>query len=153
MSENAHVAFVVAPVGVHHVRLTVTDIVRSKNFYSQIFGVQPAVDFSDDIAEPGVKDDPERLFGGCVFSFGDQLVGLRPAATAPDSFDSTRVGLDHISLTVGSMGDLHGAVERLTASGIAHGEVKELPEQGMAILSLQDPDDINLELTALLPKD
>jgi glyoxylase I family protein len=149
MSQDSQARFVVSPVGIHHVRLTVTDIGRSKQFYSQVFGVDPAVDFSDHVAEPGVQDDPEQLFGGCVFPIGDQLLGLRPAATTPDSFDSTRVGLDHISLTVGSVQDLHGAVARLDSAGIAHGEIKELKEQGMAILSLQDPDDINLELTAL----
>lgn len=150
MSNASQNPFVAAPVGIHHVRLTVTDIGRSKNFYSQVFGVQPAVDFSDHVAEAGIQDDPDRLFGGCVFPVGDQLLGLRPAAVAPDSFDSTRVGLDHVSLTVGSLDDLRGAADRLTSSGIAHGEIKELTEQGMAILSLQDPDDINLELTALL---
>ena len=32
-----------------------------------------------------------------------------------------------------------------------HGEVTELAGFGIAILSVQDPDDINLELTAPLP--
>ena len=39
---------------------------------------------------------------------------------------------------------------RLAAAGIEHGEVIEIPAQEMAVLSLQDPDDINLELTAPL---
>ncbi len=151
MTDESHVPLAAAPVGIHHVRLTVTDIARSKKFYSEVFGAQPAVDFSDHVTEPGVQDDPDRLYGGCVFSYGDQLVGLRPVAQAPDTFDSTRVGLDHISLTVSSVEDLRSAADRLTSAGIPHGDIKELSPQGMAILSLQDPDDINLELTALLP--
>ena len=138
------------PTGIHHVRLTVTDIARSKSFYEDVFGVHPAVDFSDRVEEPGVREDPERMFGGCAFAVGDQVLGLRPAAAAGDSFASTRVGLDHLSLAVASTADLAAAAERLTGRGVEHGEIVELTEMGIAILSLQDPDDINLELTAPL---
>ncbi|MEZ0493808.1 VOC family protein [Kineococcus sp. TBRC 1896] len=137
------------PTGIHHVRLTVTDIARSKAFYQDVFDVEPAVDFSAEAADPGVREDPERLYGGCVFALGDQLLGLRPVAEAGDRFVSTRVGLDHVSLRVGSRADLERAAERLAARGVEHGQVLEL-DQGIAILSLQDPDDINLELTAPL---
>jgi glyoxylase I family protein len=33
---------------------------------------------------------------------------------------------------------------------MAHGEVRDLADAGIAILSFQDPDDINVELTAAL---
>ena len=33
---------------------------------------------------------------------------------------------------------------------IPHGDVTDLPDAGIAFLSLQDPDDINVELTAPL---
>ena len=38
----------------------------------------------------------------------------------------------------------------LDEAGIEHGEILDLEDAGMAILSLQDPDDINVELTAPL---
>ena len=38
----------------------------------------------------------------------------------------------------------------LTEAGIEHGEVIDLADAGLAILSFQDPDDINVELTAPL---
>ncbi len=139
----------VRPTGIHHVRLTVTDIARSKAFYQDVFGVEPAVDFSAQAGDPGVREDQEKLYGGCVFAVGDQLLGLRPVAETGDRFVSTRVGLDHVSLQVGSRADLDDAAERLSARGVEHGEVLEL-DQGIAVLSLQDPDDINLELTAPL---
>lgn len=135
------------PSGIHHVRLTVTDIARSRDFYARVFGAPPALDFSGE-ADAGVRDDPGRLYGGCVFFFGQQIVGLRPVAPAGDRFESTRVGLDHIGLSVGSVADLRAAAERLAALGVSHGEVTELTGFGLAILSLQDPDDINLELVA-----
>jgi glyoxylase I family protein len=137
------------PAGIHHVRLTVTDIGQSRDFYARVFGSAPAVDFSGE-SDPGIREDQARLYGGCVFIFGQQIVGLRPVAAASDRFESTRVGLDHIGLTVDSAADLRAAADRLTAMGITHGEITELPAFGLAILSLQDPDDINLELVAPL---
>lgn len=139
------------PGAIHHVRLTVTDIARSKDFYGHLLGSEPAVDFSDQAGDPAVREDPARVYGGCVFSLGDQLLGLRPVAAAGDRFESTRVGLDHLSLAVGSPEDLHVTAARLDAAGVDHGEVTELAAFGIAILSVQDPDDINLELTAPLP--
>jgi len=136
------------PTGLHHVRLTVTDIDRSKSFYMHVFGSDPIADFSDQAGDPAVRADPERLFGGCVFSVGQQILGLRPVAPAGDRFDSERVGLDHLSLAVGSVQDLRTAADRLTRAGVTHGDVRELTGFGLAILSLQDPDDINLELAA-----
>ena len=129
-------------------RLTVTDIERSKAFYSRLLGADPAIDQSEHAGEPGIEDDPQRFYGGCVFSFGGQLLGLRPVADAGDRFDSTRVGLDHVSIAVASRDELVAAAGRLDEAGIEHGEVNDLDGQGMSILSLQDPDDINLELIA-----
>ncbi len=139
------------PQGFSHVRLTVIDIHRSKAFYQQLFGMPPGSDFSDQIDDPTIHDDPQRTYGGCSFSFAGQTLGLRPVARPGDRFDPNRVGLDHVSFRVGSVADLHAAADRLTAAGIEHGEVTDLPRFGVVILSLQDPDDINLELAAPRP--
>lgn len=139
-----------APQGIHHVRLSVTDITRSKEFYTQVFGSDPAMDFSDQADDPGALQDPARLFAGCIFGYGDQLLGLRPVARSGDRFDCTRVGLDHMSFTLGSTDELETAAQRLDDAGIEHGEVTRLDDAGIAILSFQDPDDINLELVATL---
>ena len=61
------------------------------------------------------------------------------------------MGLDHLSLAVASSDELRAVASRLDAAGVHHGEVTELTGFGIAILSVQDPDDINLELTAPLP--
>jgi len=138
------------PQAIHHVRLTVTDITRSRAFYRSLLGVDPAIDFSDQAGQPGVSEDQERFYGGCVFALGDQLLGLRPVAASGDRFESTRVGLDHLSLALGARDELVAAAGRLDTAGIEHGEVTDLTDAGMAILSVQDPDDINLELSAPL---
>jgi glyoxylase I family protein len=136
------------PRAIHHVRLTVTDIARSRAFYRSLLGVDPAIDFSDQAGQAGVAEDQERFYGGCVFPLGDQLLGLRPVAATGDRFESTRVGLDHLSLALGTREELVEAAARLDAAGVEHGEVIDLTDAGLAILSVQDPDDINLELTA-----
>ena len=136
--------------GIHHVRLTVTDITRSKRFYTQLFGMEPAIDFTDEPLDSGVRTDPHRFFGGCTYSFNQQLLGLRPVAPPSDRFDSARVGLDHLSLAVPTIDHLHEAARRMDPAGIRHGDVTELPALGIAILSFQDPDDINLELVTTL---
>ncbi|KPG83516.1 VOC family protein [Frigoribacterium sp. RIT-PI-h] len=142
---------IVTPRGFSHVRLTVTDIHRSKAFYQELFGMRPGSDFSDQIDDPTIHDDPQRTYGGCSFRFADQTLGLRPVAPAGDRFDPDRVGLDHLSFSVGSVDELHEAVRRLDELGVEHGEVTPLPAFGLVILSLQDPDDVNLELAAPHP--
>ncbi len=137
----------VVPSGINHLRLTVTDIARSKAFYSTLLGREPVIDESAAVDEPGVREDQSRFYGGVVYSFGHQVLGLRPVAEAGDTFSSTRVGLDHVGLLVDSRAELDAAAERLSADGVPHGEIIDLGS--MLILSLQDPDDINLELCCL----
>jgi glyoxylase I family protein len=85
-----------------------------------------------------------------VFKTGGILFGLRPVAAASDRFDSTRVGLDHLSFSVTSTGELHAIAARLEQAGVEHGEVEELGGFGIAILSFSDPDGLHLELSAPL---
>lgn len=135
--------------GFSHVRLTVTDIGRSKAFYDQVFGWPIAVDASSSADEPGVKESPEQFYGGTVYQTPQgTLFGLRPVGTA--TFDPEHTGLDHVSFAVASRSDLDVAAAALTDAGIEHGEINDLTDAGMAILSFQDPDDINIELTAPL---
>ncbi len=51
---------------------------------------------------------------------------------------------------VASRAELDAAARALTDAGIEHGEINDLTDAGIAILSFQDPDDINVELTAPL---
>lgn len=135
--------------GFAHVRLTVTDIARSKAFYDQVFGWPTAIDTSDSVDEPGVKDSPEKFYGGTVYQTPQgTLFGLRPVGSS--GFDPQRTGLDHVSFAVASRADLESAEAALAEVGIKHGEINELTDAGIAILSFQDPDDINIELTAPL---
>jgi catechol 2,3-dioxygenase-like lactoylglutathione lyase family enzyme len=137
--------------GISHVRLTVTDIARSKAFYDDVFGWPVAADVSDRVTEPGVTESPADLYGGCVYQMpSGALFGLRPVAPGGQRFESERTGLDHISFTVASRDALVAAAEQLEARGIEHGEVNDLTAWGIAILSFSDPDGVHCELTAPL---
>ena len=140
---------IVNSTGFAHVRLTVTDIERSAEFYDTVFGWPRAIDQSASVDEPGVKESPEQFYGGVVYQTPQgTLFGLRPVGG--DSFESTRTGLDHVSFAVDSRNELVRVEAELAEAGIVHGEVTDLTDAGLAILSFQDPDDINIELTAPL---
>jgi catechol 2,3-dioxygenase-like lactoylglutathione lyase family enzyme len=136
--------------GLHHVRLTVRDLEQSERFYSDVFGFEVIARSPGDPADPAVRADPDQLYGGVVMMAHGQLFGLRPVADASDRFDSERVGLDHISFTVPTRADLDEAERRLEQRGVPHGQPRDLPAFGIAILSFSDPDGVHLELTAPL---
>ncbi len=134
-----------------HVRVTVTDIERSAAFYDKVFGWPRAIDTSASVDEPGVKESREQYFGGVVYAMpAGTLFGLRPVAPGGQRFDSERTGLDHVSFMVEGRDVLVAAHEALHAEDIPHGEITDLPDAGLAILSFSDPDGIHLELTAPL---
>jgi len=134
--------------GCHHLRLTVTDIARSKAFYTEVLGFQVVAESPGDPSDPSVRQDPEQLYGGVVMAAGSAVLGLRPVADPADAFESERVGLDHLSFTVESRAALEAARAAFAERGLTHGEIKELAGYGIAILSVNDPDGIHLELTA-----
>jgi glyoxylase I family protein len=136
--------------GVHHIRLTVTDLARSRKFYAEVLGFEIAAESPGDPSDPAVREDPAQLYGGVVFQTNGMLFGLRPVAEGGDRFVSERVGLDHLSFTVPSRDLLVEARDTLDAHGIPHGEVIDLAGFGIAILSFSDPDGVHLELTAPL---
>ena len=88
------------PVGeIHHLRLTVTDVQRSREFYTGLLGFQIAVE-SPPPDDPAAAETFTVLFGGVVMIRGNLIMGLRPMAPATDRFDPDRVGLDHLSFGV-----------------------------------------------------
>lgn len=124
-----------------HVRLTVTDIERSRAFYEQVFGLPVAHEVPEH-ADDTTREQLAWLAGGVVFRLGSSLLGLRPVAH--DSFDENRVGLDHLSLTVDSHDDLRAAATMLDEMGVPREPIKDIGTG--YILEFRDPDNIALEL-------
>lgn len=125
--------------GVHHIRLIVTDAIRSRDFYTRFLNFTVAAE----------------LPPGFVLTNGSMLLGVTPPwdasqALPHDRFSPNRVGLDHLSFGVADRAELHKAAALFYEHGIEHGEVRDLLPFGITILSFSDPDGIQLELTAPL---
>ena len=133
----------ITTTSIAHVRLTVTDIARSRQFYDSVFGWRVALEVPED-ADDATREALGFLFGGVVYQVGDSLVGLRPVAT--DRFDEDRAGLDHLAFRVDSKAELDAAAAHLDDLNISHEPIKDI---GPAyILEFRDPDNIALELAA-----
>lgn len=132
---------------IHHLRLTVTDLERSRQFYTSLLGFEVAAE-SPPTDDPSAAEVFKILFGGVVLIRGNLLMGLRPMAPSGDRFDPDRVGLDHLSFNVASREDLEQAVRLFDEHGVTHGEITTLPSFGIDVLPFDDPDGIQLELTA-----
>jgi len=126
-----------------HVRLTVTDIDRSRQFYESVFG-WPVLIEAPESADAATLEALSFLFGGVVYDLGGTLVGLRPVAS--DSFHEDRCGLDHLAFRMASKAELDDAAAHLDELGIDHEPIKDVGPS--FILEFRDPDNIALELTS-----
>lgn len=126
-----------------HLRLTVTDIERSRHFYESVFGWPVLLEVPEN-ADEAIRSRLGFLFGGVIYDLGGTLLGLRPVGT--DRFDEDRVGLDHIAFRVGSKAELAAAAARLDELGVPHEPAKDIGPS--YILQFRDPDNIALEFTA-----
>jgi catechol 2,3-dioxygenase-like lactoylglutathione lyase family enzyme len=122
----------ISTAGLNHVAFTVSDVERSRAFYSLL----------------GFKEIGPAA-NGIITSNGVVILSLRTApehATPGDRFDPNRIGLDHFNLSVGSRDELDRAVSVFVDHNIEHGEITDLP--GIAVLMARDPDNIQIELSA-----
>ncbi len=123
---------------VHHLRLTVADVERSRAFYTEVLGFRHVMD----------------LPAGVFLSNGALGLGIGPSpapgrAPTNDRFDEARVGLDHLSFQVAGRDELERAARLLDERGVPRGEVTDLGDAfGLYVLAFRDPDNIQLELTA-----
>ncbi len=125
--------------GLSHIALRVTNIARSKAFYTETLGFEVAVDI------------PTLVL---VTGYGIQL-GMRgdEAQTPPgDHFDPYRVGLDHLALSVPERGALDGLREALDAAGVRHHGIQENPLSHAPYISFYDPDGIAWEFYVDTPE-
>jgi catechol-2,3-dioxygenase len=68
---------------------------------------------------------------------------------ASDRFDERAVGLDHVALNVADRSTLEEWARHLDRLGVTHSGIKE--ENGGPLITLRDPDNIQLELHAFDP--
>lgn len=124
-------------VGFHHVTLRVTDLDRSREFYSALPGFSLDQDFPD--------------LGKLRYRIGQTRTRLvlcvrLPGTPSEDRFDEHRIGLDHIALGVTGGRE---ALEELEATLRRVGAVTEgvhLDRAGnQAMITFRDPDNVQWE--------
>lgn len=133
----------ISTTSIAHVRLTVTDIERSRQFYEGVFG-WPVLIETPVGADAATRDALAFLYGGVIYDLGGTLIGLRPVGA--DRFDEDRTGLDHLAFRLADRIELDAAAAHLDSLGIAHEPVKDIGPS--LVLEFRDPDNIALELTA-----
>lgn len=124
--------------GIHHITLTVSDVVASADFYIRHFGFRSLFDL-------GARNIMSN--GSIVLSI--TLPADKSAPIPPnDRFSENRIGLDHVSFSVGSLEEMEAAAAYFDEQGITRGEIRDLGGLGLYVMAVRDPDNIQLELTA-----
>jgi glyoxylase I family protein len=122
--------------GLQHVAITVSDLERSTQWYSRLFGADPVLD----------EDEEGGEFHHTVFALdGGMLFGLHThmGRESGDRADERRTGLDHVGFALSGTSELEQWRDRLDELGIEHGGIKKA-HYGSGI-SFRDPDNIGLE--------
>jgi catechol 2,3-dioxygenase-like lactoylglutathione lyase family enzyme len=118
--------------GFHHVKLPVSDVTRSRDWYETVLGLVVDLEFLEDGVLMGVAlRDP----AGTV-SLAARYDPERAAALA---------GFDPIAVGVATRAELEAWVGRLDALGQPHGGIVT-GHQGWALIGLHDPDGIEIRL-------
>ena len=123
--------------GVSHVALTVTDLERSKRWYSDLFGVQTLFEGDEDGIKFCVTMHPSSL-----------IIGLREhSAGSGDQFTPQRTGLDHIAFGVQDRAELEKWESTFEEKGVTY--TPTIDTDYGHVLNFKDPDNIALELFVL----
>ena len=121
--------------GFHHVKLPVTDVVRSGDWYRRVLGFELDLEFVEDGVLMGLAlRDP----GGTV----------RLAVRHDPTRAAALAGFDPIALGVPNRGAIEAWKQRLDDLGQPHGGIVT-GHQGWAIVGLHDPDGIEVRLYTL----
>jgi catechol 2,3-dioxygenase-like lactoylglutathione lyase family enzyme len=118
--------------GVHHFVLRVSDLRRSKQFYTETLGF------------PVLMEQPDLvlfLAGGTAFG----LRGPTEQMRAGDRFDPYRVGVDHIALACTEDTELERVADALARAGIENTGAKMDETLGKRYVAFKDPDRIAWE--------
>jgi glyoxylase I family protein len=118
--------------------LTVSDPASSRDWYSELLGLEELYDFT---GEDGrlryiALIEPKTKFVLC-------LVGHQE--NAGERFSELHTGLDHLEFLVDRREDLSEWAEKLNRLGVPHSGVKQPEYTSNAMLTFRDPDNIQLE--------
>ena len=121
--------------GLHHVKLPVADLNRSREWYTAVLGLRVEIEFVEEGSLRGLAltDASGRL------RLALRLDPVRSAALA---------GFDPVALEVPDRADVEAWRRRLDDLGQPHGGVVTGHKGGAVLIGLHDPDGIEIRLYA-----
>ena len=123
-------------LGFHHLSLSVTDLARSTEWYQRVLGLDVAAEIEGEGFRRTRLRAPES---------GVTLTLTRHDQQSGESFSERRPGMDHVAIQVGSAEEVQDLKGRFEQLGVDHSEVKASSD-GTAMITLRDPDNIQLEV-------
>lgn len=118
--------------GIHHVKLPVTDVARSRRWYETVLGLEAEIEFVEEGELRGVAlRDP----GGT----------LRLALRLEPDLATALAGFDPVTLQVDTHAELKDWLRHLDDLGETHDGIVT-GHQGWALVGLHDPDGIELRI-------
>jgi catechol 2,3-dioxygenase-like lactoylglutathione lyase family enzyme len=120
--------------GVHHVKLPVSNVARSREWYGRVLGLRTVLEFVEDDVLMGV-------------ALGDAGSTLQVALRHDPARAAAWAGFDPVALRVPGTADLPAWLARLNELGAPHGGIVT-GHAGQVIVGLHDPDGIEIRLYA-----
>jgi catechol-2,3-dioxygenase len=121
--------------GIHHIKLPVTDVGRSREWYAKVLGFESTIEFIENGELKGVAMHRD----GCPSSIALRQDPARARALA---------GFDAVALQVPAADHLHDWAIALDRVGEAHGGVVTGHGGSTVLIGLHDPDGIEIRLYA-----
>jgi catechol 2,3-dioxygenase-like lactoylglutathione lyase family enzyme len=121
-------------LGVHHIKIPVTDLVRSRAWYERVFDLEPFIEWPDD--EGVVRGVSYRSKGALALALREQPDAARGIA-----------GFDPFAIMLRGRADVDHWAQRLDELGVTHAPVLTIPIG--YLLAFDDPDGLQLRFYTL----
>ena len=121
--------------GIHHVKLPVSDLARSRSWYEKVLGFEVTTEFSE---------------GGQVFGVALRRDGCQPQIALRQDPERARAlsGFDAVALLVPTREEVHAWKAALDEAGEPHRGLVTGHRGGTVLVGLRDPDGIEVRLYA-----
>jgi len=117
-------------LGIHHVRLPVSDLSRARDWYREVLGLVPVLDYEEEEGPVGIVLSHES----------GMTVGLHHDPTRADALR----GFCILALEVGTQAALHDWVAHLDTLDVSHAGIRD-GHLGL-LVEVPDPDGILVQL-------
>jgi catechol 2,3-dioxygenase-like lactoylglutathione lyase family enzyme len=122
--------------GFHHVKLPVSDIAASREWYERVLGLEVTIEFVEDGTVMGLGlADPTGTVGLALRHDPERAAAL--------------AGFDPVAIGVPTSREVASWMQRLDAAGVPHGGIVTGHAGSSVLVGLRDPDGLEIRLYAL----